>query len=112
MRSQVLRSCRVLALFLLVVPVDSVIVLLMVAFLPAFVSRQYFQENRWRFLQRSQTNEPPGEQMENWDLARILAEIDQQFTLALAARQKLMKIPISLCFHHRHSWKTKALTQP
>ena len=39
---------------------------------------QYFQANRYRFLQRTQTATPPGEDFTTWDLARILAEIDKQ----------------------------------
>jgi 5-hydroxyisourate hydrolase-like protein (transthyretin family) len=45
----------------------------------------YFQQNRWRFVQRTQTAEPPGEDITTWDLARILAEIDKHFTLALCS---------------------------
>ncbi|MBN1510024.1 MAG: hypothetical protein JW955_24475 [Sedimentisphaerales bacterium] len=45
----------------------------------------YFQQNRYRFLQRTATAEAPGEDILTWDLARILAEIDKQFTLALCS---------------------------
>ena len=45
----------------------------------------YFQQNRWRFVQRSQTAAPPGEDFTTWDLARILSEIDKQFQKALAS---------------------------
>ncbi|MBM4027267.1 MAG: hypothetical protein FJ280_17955, partial [Planctomycetes bacterium] len=44
---------------------------------------RYFQQNRWRFLQRTQTAEAPGTDITTWDLATILAEIDRHFTLAL-----------------------------
>ena len=54
---------------------------------------QYFQENRWRFLQRTSTGAPPGDNLRNWDLTQILAEIDNQFTMALSARQPLAAIP-------------------
>jgi hypothetical protein len=57
---------------------------------------QYFQQNRWRFMQRTQTAEPPGADITTWDLATILAEIDRHFTLALAAEQTLKATPISL----------------
>ena len=40
---------------------------------------QYFQQNRWRFMQRTATAAPPGDDILTWDLARILAEIDKQF---------------------------------
>jgi hypothetical protein len=56
----------------------------------------YFQQNRWRFVQRTQTAEPPGEDFTTWDLPRILAEIDKHFTLALAAEAELQATPIGL----------------
>jgi len=56
---------------------------------------QYFQANRYRFLQRTQTATPPGEDFTTWDLARILAEIDKHFTLALAAEAQLKATPIA-----------------
>ncbi len=56
----------------------------------------YFQQNRWRFMQRTQTAEPPGEDFTTWDLPRILAEIDRHFTLALAAEADLQATPIEL----------------
>lgn len=55
---------------------------------------RYFEQNRWRFLERTATAEPPGEDITTWDLPRILAEIDQHFTLALAADEDLQAIPI------------------
>ncbi|MCL5282819.1 MAG: MG2 domain-containing protein [Planctomycetes bacterium] len=57
---------------------------------------QYFQQNRWRFMQRTQTAEPPGADITTWDLATILAEIDKHFTLAPAAEQTLKATPISV----------------
>ena len=45
---------------------------------------EYFQQNRWRFLQRTQTASAPGPDLQTWDLARILSEIDRHFTAALA----------------------------
>ncbi|MFO0868673.1 MAG: alpha-2-macroglobulin family protein, partial [Pirellulales bacterium] len=56
---------------------------------------QYYQQNRFRFLQRSQTAAPPGDDFTTWDLPRILREIDQQFTRALAAADTLRQIPIA-----------------
>ncbi len=55
----------------------------------------YFQQNQWRFLQRTQTAEPPGDDILTWDLARILAEIDSHFTTALAADDELKQIAIA-----------------
>ena len=54
----------------------------------------YFQENRWRFQQRSQSSGTPGDDFETWDLATILNEIDKQFKEALAEKDTLRKIPI------------------
>jgi uncharacterized protein YfaS (alpha-2-macroglobulin family) len=56
---------------------------------------QYFQANRYRFLQRTQTAQAPGEDFTTWDLARILAEIDKHFTLALDAEVQLKATPIA-----------------
>ena len=55
---------------------------------------RYFQQNSWRFIQRTQTAEPPGADFTTWDLPRILAEIDRHFTLALAAEDTLKTIGI------------------
>ncbi|MBN2131582.1 MAG: hypothetical protein JW741_18940 [Sedimentisphaerales bacterium] len=55
---------------------------------------RYFQQNRWRFMNRTATAEPPGEDITTWDLPRIMAEIDEHFTLALAADDDLKAIPI------------------
>ncbi|HUT47155.1 MAG TPA: MG2 domain-containing protein, partial [Sedimentisphaerales bacterium] len=55
---------------------------------------QYFKQNSWRFIQRTQTAEPPGADITTWDLPRILAEIDLHFTLALGAEQELKTIPV------------------
>jgi len=55
----------------------------------------YFQQNRWRFMQRTQTAAPPGEDFTTWDLPRILAAIDKQFQKVLASAEALKKIPIA-----------------
>ena len=55
---------------------------------------EYFQQNRWRIIQRTQTAEPPGADFTTWDLPRILTEIDVHFTIALSAEQELKAIPI------------------
>jgi hypothetical protein len=52
----------------------------------------YFQQNRWRFMQRTATAEAPGKDITTWDLPRIMAEIDRHFTLALSAAPELKKI--------------------
>jgi Bacterial Alpha-2-macroglobulin MG10 domain/Alpha-2-macroglobulin family/MG2 domain len=55
----------------------------------------YYQQNRWRFLQRTATSAPPGEDFTTWDLTRLFAEIDKQFTKALAAEKELKATPIA-----------------
>jgi hypothetical protein len=56
---------------------------------------QYFQHNRWRFLQRTQTAAAPGADIQTWDLARILAEIGRHFDAALAEPAVLQQTPIA-----------------
>ncbi|HZZ73276.1 MAG TPA: alpha-2-macroglobulin family protein [Pirellulales bacterium] len=71
------------------------------AMLPVLTSIQahwywsYFQQNRWRFMQRTATAEAPGKDITTWDLPRIYAEIDKQFTRSLATADELKKIPIA-----------------
>lgn len=55
---------------------------------------QYFQQNRWRFLQRTQTAGAAGSDIQTWDLVRILGEIDRHFTAALAHDEVLKTTPI------------------
>ncbi|HPM80284.1 MAG TPA: alpha-2-macroglobulin family protein [Candidatus Anammoximicrobium sp.] len=55
----------------------------------------YFQQNKWRFMQRTATAAPPGDDFTTWDLPRLFAEIDKQFTAALAEKQSLQQTPIA-----------------
>lgn len=55
---------------------------------------QFFQVNRWRFMERTATDQPPGDDINSWDLKRILAEIDVHFTAAIAQEEVLRKIPV------------------
>ncbi|MCU0857101.1 MAG: MG2 domain-containing protein [Pontiellaceae bacterium] len=55
----------------------------------------YFQQNRWRFMQRTQTAEQPGNDFTTWDLPRILSEIDKQFTKALSYEKTLKATPVT-----------------
>ncbi len=55
----------------------------------------YFQQNRWRFNRRSATAAAPGNDFTTWDLPRLFAEIDKQFTKALSAEKELKAIPIA-----------------
>ena len=45
---------------------------------------QYFRANRYRFLQRTATAQPLGDDFTTWDLPRLYREIDLHFTNALA----------------------------
>jgi len=56
---------------------------------------QYFQQNRWRFMRRTATADPPGKDFMTWDLPRLFREIDRQFQKALAAEKVLKATPIS-----------------
>ena len=66
---------------------------LLKAMLAEYIFNFYIQ-NQWRFQQRSQTAAAPSDDIETWDLARILDEVDSAFTEALAAADDLKKIPI------------------
>jgi hypothetical protein len=54
----------------------------------------YFQQNRWRFMQRTSTAEPPGKDFTTWDLRRLFQEIDREFQKALQAETVLKSTPI------------------
>ena len=45
-------------------------------------------------MQRTQTADKPGEDIQTWDLKRVLAEIDARFTKALTNREVLRKAPV------------------
>jgi hypothetical protein len=55
----------------------------------------YFEQNRWRFGQRTATTAPPSEDFTTWDLPRLFAEIDSHYTKALANEAQLRAIPIA-----------------
>jgi hypothetical protein len=55
---------------------------------------EYFYQNRWHFMQRTQTAGKPGDDIQTWDLKRILAEIDGRFNQALANREAHRKTTI------------------
>jgi uncharacterized protein YfaS (alpha-2-macroglobulin family) len=54
----------------------------------------YYEQNRWRFLQRTTTAAPVGDDLTTWDLPRIMAEIDARFAKALANEKELKATPI------------------
>ena len=56
----------------------------------------YFQENRWRFANRSATESAPSDDFTTWDLKRLFAEIDKHYTAALEDEAGLQKTPIEV----------------
>lgn len=54
----------------------------------------YFQQNRWRFLQRTRTTGPAGPDIATWSLPQILTAIDRHFSAALADPASLQATPI------------------
>ena len=56
----------------------------------------YFLNNRWRFLQRTQTAQPPDKDFTTWDLPRLFAEIDRQFQKALGNADTLKMTPVAV----------------
>jgi hypothetical protein len=48
---------------------------------------QYFQHNRWRFMNRTATAVPPGKDFTTWDLPRLFAEIGRHYATALSAAE-------------------------
>ena len=54
----------------------------------------YFQQNRWQFSQRSQTDAPPGEDFETWDLKQFLKHVDRLYRDALSAEELLKNVSI------------------
>lgn len=55
----------------------------------------YFEQNRWRILERSRTTAAPGEDFETWDLPRLFTEIDVRYRAALENAAALQQIPIA-----------------
>ncbi|MDB6030761.1 MAG: Alpha-2-macroglobulin domain protein, partial [Verrucomicrobiales bacterium] len=55
----------------------------------------YFQNNRWRFMQRTTTAQAPGKDFTTWDLPRLFTEIDRHFQTALASPDILKRTPVA-----------------
>jgi len=54
----------------------------------------YYITNQWRIMQRSSTGEPADDDIETWDLARILLEIDARLQKSLADAELLKNLPV------------------
>ncbi|MDR1010966.1 MAG: hypothetical protein LBM04_07530, partial [Opitutaceae bacterium] len=55
----------------------------------------YYQQNRWQLLQRTQTAESPSDDFLTWDARRVLAETAAHFDAALADPAALRRTPIA-----------------
>jgi len=55
---------------------------------------QYYQNNRWRFQQRTETVNFDNEDFQTWDLARLVREIVKYYHASLEESYKLKKIPL------------------
>lgn len=55
----------------------------------------YFQQNRWRIVERTRTSESPGDDFQTWDLPRLFSEIDARYRSALENAAALQQIPIA-----------------
>lgn len=55
----------------------------------------HYQQNEWRFRQRTQVAEQVTDDIKTWDLRRILVEIDAGFGRALAQSDSLKAIPVA-----------------
>ncbi|MBE0570357.1 MAG: hypothetical protein IH618_02340 [Ignavibacteriaceae bacterium] len=55
---------------------------------------QYYQNNRWRFQQRTETVNFDNEDFQTWDLPRLIREIVKYYQASLEQSDKLKKIPL------------------
>lgn len=55
----------------------------------------YYQQNRWRFMQRTQTSAPPGQDFTTWSLPRLFDEIEKHYLAALNNADQLKTVSIS-----------------
>lgn len=55
---------------------------------------QYYQNNRWRFQQRTETVNFNNEDFQTWDLPRLIKEVVKYFHASLEQSDKLKKIPL------------------
>ncbi|WP_075590159.1 alpha-2-macroglobulin family protein [Labilibacter marinus] len=57
---------------------------------------QYYQQNRWRIHQRTTIQENAGDNIETWDLKRIMSEVIKEMNLSLENPDQLYKIPVDM----------------
>jgi hypothetical protein len=56
---------------------------------------QYYSMNRWKFMQRTSTEQTPGNDFTTWDLPRLFGRIDSLFARALRSKEPLQRVPIT-----------------
>lgn len=57
---------------------------------------QYYQHNRWRFLQRTETAQILDSDIRTWDLQKLFERITAMHSLALSSKSELQKTPLSV----------------
>ncbi len=57
---------------------------------------QYYQNNRWRFLNRTRTVQGNAGDIETWDLAAVMDSMVAEFTLSLQDAARLKKVELDL----------------
>ncbi|MDF1713952.1 MAG: alpha-2-macroglobulin family protein [Akkermansiaceae bacterium] len=57
--------------------------------------QRYYYANQWRFARRSSSRQAVGDDLETWDLARILKEVDSRMQMALSEEEALKATPIA-----------------
>ncbi len=55
---------------------------------------QYYQNNRWRFQQRTETVNFDNEDFQTWDLPRLISEVVKYYNASLEKSDELKKIPL------------------
>ena len=55
---------------------------------------QYYQNNRWRFQQRTETVNFDNEDFQTWDLPRLIREVVKYYNASLENSNELKKIPV------------------
>ncbi len=57
---------------------------------------QYYQQNRWRIHQRTNLSGDAGDDIETWDLKRIVQEVIHEFNLSLENPDRLYNTPVNI----------------
>jgi len=68
---------------------------------------QYYSENRWKFHERSETQNVEGADIETWSLGKIILETQQQYSLSLHDSEKSKNTPIDLFVEVLHQGNKK-----